>query len=97
MFLHYLKIAWRNLLKYKTQSVVSIVGLAIGFTAFAFTMSWIRYERGYDSHIQDVDRIYRVFIKDSALVGGVNKFAPSTLPTYLKKNYRDCKVNCVKE
>lgn len=39
MLLHYLKIAWRNLLKYKTQSVISILGLAIGFTAFSFTMS----------------------------------------------------------
>jgi len=46
MFLHYLKIAWRNLCKYKTQTVVSILGLAIGFTAFAFTLSWIRYEMG---------------------------------------------------
>lgn len=49
MFAHYLKIAWRNLLKYKTQTVISVLGLAIGFTAFAFTMSWIRYKKGYDS------------------------------------------------
>ena len=32
MILHYLKIACRNLLKYKTQSIISILGLAIGFT-----------------------------------------------------------------
>ena len=32
MIYHYLKIAFRNLIKYKTQSIVSIVGLAIGFT-----------------------------------------------------------------
>ncbi len=93
MFLHYLKIAWRNLLKYKTQSVVSIVGLAIGFTAFAFTMSWIRYERGYDSHIQDVDRVYRVFIKDSTLVGGINKSTPSPLASYLKENFPEIEAS----
>ena len=34
MILHYLKIAWRNLLKYRTQSVVSILGLAVGFASY---------------------------------------------------------------
>ncbi len=87
MFLHYLKIAWRNLLKYKTQSVISILGLAIGFTAFSFTLSWIRYERGYDSHNPDADRIYRVFVKDSTLVGGISQNSPNALVAYLKENY----------
>lgn len=87
MFLHYLKIAWRNLLKYKTQSVISIFGLAIGFTAFVFTMSWIRYERGYDKHIPDTDRIYRVFIKDSTRIGGISQYSPNVLASYLKENY----------
>ena len=35
MIRHYLKIACRNLLKYKTQSIISILGLAIGFTCCA--------------------------------------------------------------
>ena len=39
MIYHYLKIAFRNLIKYKTQSIVSIVGLAIGFTCFALSPS----------------------------------------------------------
>ncbi|HBL33427.1 MAG TPA: hypothetical protein DDZ96_06350 [Porphyromonadaceae bacterium] len=61
---HYLKIAWRNILKYKTQSIISVLGLAIGFTAFSFTLSWIRYEMGYDSHIVGAENIYRVIRKD---------------------------------
>ena len=32
MIKHYLKVAFRNLIKYKTQSLVSIIGLAVGFT-----------------------------------------------------------------
>ena len=31
MIKHYLKVAFRNLIKYKTQSLVSIIGLAVGF------------------------------------------------------------------
>ena len=35
MIQHYFKIAFRNILKYKTQSIISILGLAVGFTCFA--------------------------------------------------------------
>ena len=87
MLLHHLKIAWRNILKYKTQSVISILGVAIGFTAFVFTLSWIRYEDGYDKHNPDADRIYRVFLKDSIEIGGVKKYAPKVFASYLKDNY----------
>jgi len=68
MILHYFKIAWRNLLKYKTQSIISVLGLAIGFTAFAFTISWIRYENSYDKHNPYADQIYKIVPKDSKSV-----------------------------
>src|SRR5690554_4801969 len=87
MILHYFKIARRNLLKYKTQSIITIVGLAIGFTAFAFTLSWIRFERGYDKNIVNADRIYRVLLKDSTAVGGVQSHTPNPMTTYLKETY----------
>ena len=35
MIRHYLKIAFRNLIKYKTQTIISIIGLSVGFTCFA--------------------------------------------------------------
>ena len=34
MLSHYVKVSFRELLKYRTQSIVSIIGLAVGFTAF---------------------------------------------------------------
>ena len=42
MIRHYFKIAFRNLLKYKTQSIISIIGLAVGITCFALATLWIR-------------------------------------------------------
>ncbi len=84
MFIHYLKIAWRNLRKYKTQTVVSILGLAIGFTAFAFTMSWIRYEMGYDKHISDVDRVYKILRVNKRKEGGFEFKLPDALKMYLE-------------
>jgi len=62
-----LKIAFRYLLKYKTQHIISIFGLAVGFVCFAFSALWIRYvfhllhdlesrqpESGGGSEIRDV-------------------------------------------
>ncbi len=45
MFVHYLKIALRNLIKYKTQNLVSIVALAVGVVTLAvvhFVMGFLR-------------------------------------------------------
>ena len=84
MIIHSLKVAWRNLLKYKTQSVISIMGLAIGFTAFSFTLSWIRYERGYDKHIPDADRIFKVLEINERAEGGVQFSVPVAMKAYLE-------------
>ena len=37
MILHNLKVAWRNLMKYKTQTLVSVVALAVGMVTLAAT------------------------------------------------------------
>ncbi len=60
MFIHYIKIAFRNLRKYKTQNIISIIGLAVGFACFAFSTLWLRYEISYDSFHPKADRIYRI-------------------------------------
>ena len=45
---HYIKIAFRNLAKYKVQSAISIVGLAIGLICFTYGWNWYRYETNYN-------------------------------------------------
>lgn len=49
MVRHYLKIAFRNLFKYKTQSTISIFGLAIGFMAFLLGGYWYYWEHRFDT------------------------------------------------
>lgn len=60
MFLHYLKIAWRNLLKYKTQSVITVLGLAIGFAAFALSAYWHYWEHSFDTFHPDWEKTYAI-------------------------------------
>ena len=61
MILHYLKIAWRNMLKYKTQSIISILGLTIGVVFFAYGYHWYKFETTFDGFYPNSDRIYKVF------------------------------------
>ena len=61
MILHYLKIAWRNLLKYRMQTAVNVVGIAVGFACFAFANLWMRYEASFDSRHEGADRMYLLY------------------------------------
>jgi putative ABC transport system permease protein len=60
MFRNYLKIAWRNLWKSKTFSVVNITGLAVGIAGVLLIIFHIRHELSYEKGFEKVDRIYRV-------------------------------------
>ena len=60
MFINYLKIAWRNLLRNKGFSVLNIVGLSIGLAVTALILIWINFELGFDKFHEKTDRIYQV-------------------------------------
>lgn len=45
MIQHYLKIAIRNLLKYRMQTLISIIGLTVGFVSFSLSGMWMNYEQ----------------------------------------------------
>ena len=92
MWLHHLKIAFRNFRKYKTQNIISIIGLAVGFVCFAFSALWIRYEMSYDSFHPKASRIYRVHIAPFKWdPGAANTLeisnCPYPLAEFLKTNY----------
>lgn len=63
---HIIIVAIRNLLKYRQQTIISIVGLAIGFVCFALSAYWIRYEMNFDAFHKNADRIYQVRPIDKA-------------------------------
>ena len=88
MITHYLKVAVRNLLKYKTQTIISILGLAVGFVCFALSAFWIRYEMTYDAFHEDADRIYLVITDDELSPGKYACFTPPALTDYLQTNYQ---------
>lgn len=86
MTIHNLTIALRNLLKYKTQTVISILGLAIGFACFALSAFWIRYEMTYDSFHRDADRIHLLGLNLKAWGPQYAGNIPLPMGNYLKEN-----------
>ncbi|MBN1300708.1 MAG: ABC transporter permease [Melioribacteraceae bacterium] len=60
MLKNYIKIAFRNLLKYKNFSLINITGLAIGIASCVLILLFVMDELSYDRFHEKADRIYRV-------------------------------------
>src|SRR5262245_56947963 len=60
MLKNYLKIALRNLSKYKGHSLINIVGLATGLASCILIGFYIRHELSYDRFFKNADRMVRV-------------------------------------
>jgi putative ABC transport system permease protein len=71
MLKNYMKIALRNLLKYKAYSFINIMGLAIGVASCILILLFVQDELSYDRFHEKADRIYRVALLGSL---GNNQF-----------------------
>lgn len=65
MFQNYCIVAWRNLVRNKTFSLINITGLAIGLTIAFLIYQYVQVELSYDRFHTKVDRIYRIPISYS--------------------------------
>ena len=94
MILHYLKIAWRNLLKYRMQTAVNVVGIAVGFACFAFANLWMRYEASFDSRHEGADRMYLLYAETAIEAGGLSPHVPYPVSTLLKQEFPEVEAAC---
>ncbi|HEY2726679.1 MAG TPA: ABC transporter permease, partial [Parafilimonas sp.] len=88
MLKNYLKIAWRNIRKNKTYSIINIAGLAIGLACFLLIALYVMDELSYDRFYPNADRIYR--INSDIKFGGSSLHMPVTsdmMGELLKKDY----------
>jgi len=65
MFKNYLKVAFRNLVKYKGYTALNISGLAIGISCVLLIYAYVQDELAFDRHYPDSQRIYRITSKSS--------------------------------
>src|SRR4051812_8650727 len=60
MLKNYFKIAWRNLTKNKTFSLINIAGLSTGMAACLLILQYVSFHLSYDQFNKNAADIYRV-------------------------------------
>ena len=60
MFMNYIKVAVRNILKHKGYSMLNIFGLAVGMACCLLILLYIKDELSFDRYHENADRIFRV-------------------------------------
>ncbi len=60
MWLSYIKIAFRSLIKQRLYAFINIAGLAIGVTTCVLILMYVRYEHSYDEFNPLAEQIYRL-------------------------------------
>ncbi|NIJ52500.1 ABC transporter permease [Dyadobacter arcticus] len=90
MIRDYIKIAFRNLAKYKANSAINIIGLTFGMTCFFLISLYLFDELTFDAFHENVDRIYRITQKRTSENGKqthvssvgyqIGKYATTELP-----------------
>jgi putative ABC transport system permease protein len=85
MFKNYLKIAFRNIVRYKGFSFINISGLAIGMAVCILMLLGVQDELSYDKFHVKKDRIFRILNKRPNGTFSVN--LTYALPPFLKEKY----------
>lgn len=98
MIRNYLKVALRNLWRHWGYSLLNIIGLTIGMTAFFLIFLYVHFELSYDSMHSKADRIYRIVadIKTptETIPTSVPAWAvPPHLPGYFPEVEATCRVS----
>lgn len=83
MIIHYLKVAIRNLLKYKAQNIISILGLSVGILCFSVCLYCNRYIHAIDQCFKYKERIADINMYN--LDGRMWSGTPATLPERLRQ------------
>ena len=88
MLNNYFKIAWRNLVRNKSFSVINISGLAIGMASAMLILLWIQNEVSYDQFHAKLNRLYEAWSNDK-INGSIRSLTntPEIMAPALKKDY----------
>jgi putative ABC transport system permease protein len=95
MWKNYLKIALRNLLRNRVFSIINILGLALGITAFVFILQYVSFEYSYNRFHKNLPNLYRVLTE--ADINGKRETYPFQAPGYapiFKEQFKEVKDFC---
>ena len=89
MIRHYLKIAFRNIIRNKVFSLITTTGLSIGMATFVLILLWVMDELSFDRFHKDIDQIYCIIEKQDYSNGQMlhTNNTPFALKEELLNNY----------
>ena len=88
MIKNYIKIALRNLFKYKIYSFINIIGLSVGISACILILLFVNDELSFDKYNANYDRIFRVHTQGSLSGRDINiAVSPAPLGETLVKEF----------
>jgi putative ABC transport system permease protein len=79
MLYNYIKIAFRNLWRHKGFSLINIIGLAVGMSAFLLILMYVSFELSYDNYHPKRDQVYRLNVNIKS-ANDLLKFSVSSAP-----------------
>jgi putative ABC transport system permease protein len=95
MIYNYLKIAIRNLLKYRFISFINLFGLTVGLACCLLILTYIIHELSYDKYNSKANNIYRVTrLFKNAETGDVNLHLSTVAPPFgplLQNDFKEIK------
>ena len=90
MIRNYFKIAYRNLLKYKTFSTINLLGLSFSMSVCLLIITIINDQLNHDNFHENKDRIYRIITSISGNEGRSNSYlatTPMPIASAIKNDY----------
>ncbi|WP_335965100.1 FtsX-like permease family protein [Galbibacter sp. PAP.153] len=93
MIKNYLKIAWRNLWKRKTHSLICIIGLSLGLTSCLLIATVVLNELSYDRNWSKSNRIYRLITTDKNF-NTKTAYAPVPIAPEFKQDFPELENYC---
>ena len=78
MITYYLKVAFRNLWKYKTQHLIALAGVGVALLCFSICLYLVRYAFSMNHCFANYERIAELNIRDMK-EGKVLNYTPATL------------------
>ena len=69
MILHYIITAWRCILKFKTQNLITVLGLSVALFCFSICLYVTRYIYDIDGCFENRDRIVEFSLQNSEMLG----------------------------
>jgi ABC-type antimicrobial peptide transport system permease subunit len=86
MISNYVKTALRNIRKYRSYSLINLIGLALAMISCIYIMLWVQSELAFDRFHQHYDRLYRFVVK---MNDGWHESNPLALVPTLRETFPD--------